>query len=136
MKNWFFLLLLNCCFITAVLAQPQRERIEALKKEFLAKKLDLTSDEAAKFWPVYNNYRKEMGDAYHERRQKRGGHGWGNNLSPNTELAFETRILNLKKKYQKEFSEVLPAQKVEQFYMAEREFREQLIKQLKHRNNE
>ena len=48
---------------TELIAQERREhyqRIEAIKVAFITKKLDLTTEEAQKFWPVYNNYQKEL----------------------------------------------------------------------------
>ena len=32
------------------------ERVQALKVAFITKQLNLTSDEAEKFWPIYNDY--------------------------------------------------------------------------------
>jgi hypothetical protein len=51
----------------------------------------------------------------------------------NAELAFESKILDLKKRYKKLYSKVIPSQKILLLYQAEREFREHLIKQLNHR---
>jgi len=36
------------------------ERIEVLKMAYITKELNLTPDEAQKFWPVYNNYTQEI----------------------------------------------------------------------------
>ena len=38
----------------------RKENIEAMKIGFLTKKLDLTPEEAQKFWPVYNQYSDKM----------------------------------------------------------------------------
>src|SRR5258708_29601670 len=35
-------------------------RIEALKIAYLTKKLNLSTDEAQKFWPIYNKYAEEI----------------------------------------------------------------------------
>lgn len=35
---------------------PRQERIKSLKIAFITEKLSLTSDEAQKFWPIYNTY--------------------------------------------------------------------------------
>jgi hypothetical protein len=45
-------------------------------------------------------------------------------------------MLDLKKKYKKLYLKVIPAEKVLLLYQAEREFREHLIKQLKHRKRD
>ncbi len=36
------------------------EKIQSLKIAFITQKLQLTPDEAQKFWPVYNQYDKEV----------------------------------------------------------------------------
>jgi hypothetical protein len=36
------------------------EKVKALKTAFITDRLDLSSDEAEKFWPVYNQYEKEL----------------------------------------------------------------------------
>jgi hypothetical protein len=38
----------------------EMERLESAKIGFLTQKLDLSPREAEKFWPVYNQYQKEL----------------------------------------------------------------------------
>ena len=40
--------------------KTRAEKIEALKIAFITQKLQLTTDEAQKFWPVYNQYENEI----------------------------------------------------------------------------
>lgn len=115
-------------------AQRGPNRVEALKIEFLTQKLELSPDEAQKFWPVYNNYQKEMNLIFRERRQARMSQQ--DTGSPPDELKFEAKLLDIKKRYKKEFLEVLPQQKVDKLYPAEREFRERLINQLRERREQ
>ena len=51
----------------------------------------------------------------------------------NADLAYESKMLDLKKKYKKFYSKAIPSEKILLLYQAEREFREHLIKQLNHR---
>ena len=37
-------------------SKPNREKIKAMKVGFITEKLDLTTAEAQKFWPVYNEF--------------------------------------------------------------------------------
>lgn len=113
-------------------AQPGSKRIDALKTEFITQKLDLSTDEAQKFWPVYNNYQRDMNQLFRDRRQARQEQK-GPESPPPDELQFESRILELKKRYRQQFLEVLPSEKVTLLYQAEREFRERLINQLRQR---
>lgn len=50
-------LILALLFSTAMIGQGHnRERIKSLKIAFITEKLALTSEEAQKFWPIYNIY--------------------------------------------------------------------------------
>lgn len=40
----------------SIFAQKGRDKIKALKVSFITEKLDLTEQEAQKFWPIYNAY--------------------------------------------------------------------------------
>jgi hypothetical protein len=124
---------------TGLMAQDRREhyeRIEAIKVAFITKKLDLTTEEAQKFWPVYNNYQKELMDLMRKRREDRQKTDIAPNDKINADLAYESRMLDLKKKYKKLYLKAIPPEKVLLVYQAEREFREHLIKQLNHRRRE
>ncbi len=109
------------------------QQIETVKIAFITRKLDLSTDEAKQFWPVYNNYQKELEGLILQKRQAKKATNTDADAQLNGELDFEGRLLDLRKKYRSEFSKVIPAQKVVLLYQAEREFREQLIKQLKER---
>jgi len=124
---------------TDLIAQDRREhyqRIEAIKVAFITKKLDLTTEEAQKFWPVYNNYQKELMGLMRKRKEDRKKTDIDQNEKINEDLTYECRMLDLKKKYKKLYLKVISAEKVLLLYQAEREFREHLIKQLKHRRSE
>lgn len=111
----------------------KKEKIESLKIAFVTKKLDLSPEESQIFWPVYNQYQKEIGDLILQRRAAR------KDSEPDAideDLDIEGKIVDVRKKYRKEFSRVLSPEKINQFYQAEREFREELIKQLKSRRPE
>ena len=124
---------------TELIAQERREhyqRIEAIKVAFITKKLDLKTEEAQKFWPVYNNYQKELMVLMRKRREDRQKTDIDPNEKINVDLTYESRMLDLKKKYKKLYLKVIAAEKVLLLYQAEREFREHLIKQLKDRRRD
>jgi hypothetical protein len=68
---------LAICFPLFVWAQPhpprgdkeRAEKVEALKIGFLTQRLDLTTDEAKSFWPVYNKFQDEMEKIRKQRRE-------------------------------------------------------------------
>ncbi|MXV17966.1 hypothetical protein [Hufsiella ginkgonis] len=113
--------------------QNARKNVEAAHIGWITRQLDLTAEEATAFWPVYNSYQKELEALNRQKRQERLNGKKESAAGPDDELEFDTQILDLKKRYRKEFARVLPEQKVSLFFKAEREFREQLIKQLRNR---
>ncbi|WP_306552208.1 hypothetical protein [Daejeonella sp.] len=120
----------------SLFAQNRRERyeqIEAIKVAFITNKLDFTTEEAQKFWPVYNNYQKELMELMKKRREYRKKTDITPNDKVNAELAYESKMLDLKKKYKKLYYKTIPSEKILLLYQAEYEFREHLIKQLNHR---
>ncbi len=126
------------CFAcnVSLFAQYHRERneqIEVIKIAFITNKLDLRTEEAQKFWPVYNNYQKELMELIKKRREDRQKADIAPNDKINADLAYESKMLDLKKKYKKFYSKVIPPEKILLLYQAEHEFREHLIKQLNHR---
>lgn len=121
---------------SSLFAQSKRDRheqIENIKIAFITKKLDLNQEEAQNFWPIYNNYQKELMLLMKKRREERLRTDLEPNDKINLDLAYESKMLDLKKKYKKLYSKVIPAEKILSLYQAEREFREHLIKQLNQR---
>ncbi len=118
-------LLLIIAFITGAtqysLAQGNRgEKIEALKIAFITEKLQLTTNEAKEFWPVYNSYEKEIQEL---RASSKGG----------DVLENEEKLLGIRKKYRPSFEKILGPSKMNQLFQVEKDFRNLLIKRLKNR---
>jgi hypothetical protein len=110
-------MLTGVLFANAQRQQSRSEKIQALKIAFITQKLELNPQEAQSFWPVYNQYQKELSEFYA-------------NKSENV-LENEEKLLNIRKKYKPSFEKVLGPQKLNSFYNAERDFRNVLIRQLK-----
>ena len=123
MKKIVFTLLLSCIASIGLLySQEKNERIEALKVAYITKQLQLTSQEAEKFWPVYNEYDNEMKQMVREHRQKGG-----------TEIELEEKILGMHKKYKPTFIKVISEDKFDKLIAAERAWAEMLRKELQRR---
>ena len=121
MKKYLFILFAIFTFSLANAQNGNEQRIEkiqALKIAFITQRLDLTSAEAEKFWPIYNDYEHELNNI---RLNNRNGNVLDN----------EQELLNIKKKYSPSFEKVLGPQKLNRFFNAEKEFRNILIKRLK-----
>jgi hypothetical protein len=53
--------------------QDKREHIESLKISFITQKLNLTREEAQRFWPIYNEYYDALQSLRTERKEELKG---------------------------------------------------------------
>lgn len=105
------------------LTEKKQQDIEALKAAFITKELDLTPDEAKTFWPVYNQYEKEMNEVLKK-----------NKLEEVDEIDKDQKILDVKKKYKDQFTKVLGSpQRMNRLFHAQNKFRKLLIRALQQR---
>lgn len=100
-------------------SEPNGGKLEALKIAYLTKKLNLTPEEAQRFWPVYNQYANEIKSARKDQKQ-----------TNSSELETEDKILKIRKKYNNEFGRALSAEKVNTFFRSERDFGDFVKKEL------
>ncbi|MFP5039453.1 hypothetical protein [Parasediminibacterium sp. JCM 36343] len=100
---------------------PARQAtVQALKVAFLTKDLNLTADEAQKFWPVYNTYIDEL------KKTKKD--------SKEDVLAFEERALAIKKKYSIDFKRILASdERANKVFLSDRNFAMFIKKELQDR---
>lgn len=139
------LLILTVLFtLSAARAQPDnpkhRDRIKALKIAYITEHVNLSAEQAERFWPVYNRFESEMHNLHRGFMEKYRSD------NPNTDrrtaheyidanLDFQEQALELKKKYKDEFLKVISAQQVADLYRAERGFKEMLLKELRRRQD-
>jgi Spy/CpxP family protein refolding chaperone len=120
---------------------PQKEKMEAMRIAFLTQKLDLTSEEAEKFWPVYNEFQKKREELHRSRRKEmKSAKENIDSLSEKQvealvdgEMAFRQKNLDLEKEYHSKFKAVLPIRKVAKLYRAEDMFTHRLLEQISER---
>ncbi len=124
MKKYLLILIVLLGSLSCFKARAQDgEKIKALKIAFITQKLQLTPDEAQKFWPIYDQYENEI-----------KGLQLDNKNGP--ALENEEKLLNIRKKYLNSFEKVLGPQKTNKLFNAERDFREVLIRRLQNRNQQ
>lgn len=122
MKKIYVLALFFVCFtqINAQETTPEPEKkhqdIEALKVAFISRELDLTPEEAQKFWPIFNQYTKEVNTAITNKKEV---------------LDRDEEVLNIRKRYKEQFTKVIGQQRMNKMYGAEGKFRQVLINVIK-----
>ena len=124
MKMKSFILFISLLAVNLLEAQsPQPNKpssIQALKVAFITKDLYLTTEEAQKFWPIYNAYIEEL------KKVK--------NDTKNDVLANEEKSLTVKKKYYNEFKKVLASdERANKVFLADRDFANFIKKELQER---
>ncbi len=147
-----FLPLLLTLMVFTLSAQPprgrmnpedRRENMESMKIAFITKEVKLTSEEAKKFWPVYNEYTdelKKIREARHE-RMKDAKSDFGSMSDKDveklidTEMASRQQEIDLQKQYHSRFKETLPIKKVALLYRSEEKFKRELLERIKDRRD-
>lgn len=131
MKKLIFTCLLFFASILYIKAQNDNQnrfrQIEAAKIAYITKELSLSPGDAERFFPLYNQYQKELSNLIHQKRTKSG--------KKKGELEYDSEVLALKMRYRDAFIPVINAQRTARFFEAEREFREQLLKELNERRS-
>ena len=119
----------------------RKEEIESMKIAFLTKHLDLSPEEAQKFWPVYNQYNTELKTIRKNRKNdRRDAQEDFQNMNDKDveklvdgEVVYRQQELDLLKKYHSQFKQVLPIKKVALLYRAEEEFKKELLQKIRER---
>ena len=119
------ILITNFSSLQAQTTQPdpgnKEEKIRALEVAFISRKLNLSTDEAQKFWPVYNEYKTDI----------RSTVGPKDKRKDIDVLDREEKVLEVRKKYKDRFTQAVGEKKMNQFFQAEHEFRGVLLNRLK-----
>lgn len=146
MKRLLFAFMLFVLLMPAnVIAQnPAMEKLNAYKIAFFTRRLNLTPQEAEKFWPVYNEYQNKRMQIQTERaRVNRDVNQNELNMSEKEMIEIADKLISMEvdeamlaQEYHKRFKEVLTPQKVIRLYQAENQYRLQLLNELRENNPE
>lgn len=96
--------------------QPSEEQLQAIKIGWLTKKLELTPDEAQKFWPIYNQYTDEVKKARLDNDKR-------------DPLEFEGKLLDIRKRFKQQFSRAISGEKINKFWVLEHQFDNAVMKE-------
>ncbi|WP_347174582.1 sensor of ECF-type sigma factor [Polaribacter uvawellassae] len=147
-RNYIFTLIFTLLISTPLFSQERgsNKKIKTLKVSYITEKLALTSQEASKFWPVYNKFEKERYQLYHveraEMKKKIDGLGGVDKLTEKQAEAFTKDMLALEKldyetnvRYQNALKKVISYKKIVKLQMVERDFNRQLFRRYKNRKS-
>lgn len=117
------------------------DKIEALKVGFITKELSLTTSEAEKFWPVYNEMDAKMKELRQSSRKinmelKDSEDKLSNEDAKkklNTLFENEQKELDIKKEYSEKFIKIIGEKRTLKLLSLEHEFRRVLLERLKDR---
>jgi hypothetical protein len=139
MKNiWIAILLV---FIPAMLKAQDRgsrsEEIESYKIAYLTQKLDLSAEEAKVFWPIYNDWQKELRALRSDRTKNVISFRNTDEIESlsdseihsliTNEINYKQRNLNIEKKYYNRLKSSLPLKVVGKYYRAQETFKKELL---------
>lgn len=132
-----FILLLKGSFL---IAQNGRDKVEALRMEYINKRVELNSSEAEKFWPVYNEYNDKIRAIRKNLRQsyKRSSE----NLSEKEAEQLYYLVIQSKqaeadvtKQYNEKLKLIIGVKKMVKLHLAEEEFRIKVMKSIRGEND-
>ena len=117
------LLLLTGFVFTFLIGVAQNgKNLAALKIAYITKRLDLSPEEAQKFWPYYNQYSEELVRARQDAIK-----------NSRSEIELDEALLNVRKKYSVLFSQALSPQKIDIFFKSEKEFGHYVQEEIRNR---
>jgi hypothetical protein len=93
----------------------RQEKIQALYVAYITRQLELTPEDAQKFWPVHTQFTNELKAV-------------NANLP---ELDKQQATLNIKKKYQENFNRILGSKRCERFFKMNDEFKRKLLERMR-----
>ena len=118
---------------TAANRQILVDKVKADKKLLVAANMELTEQEAAAFWPVYESYQKEITaiNGRIESAIRSYAEAYNQGAVPDETakkllddvLDIDADEVDLRKSYVSKFEKVLPAAKVARYYQIERKIR-------------
>jgi hypothetical protein len=102
---------------------PEAKKIQAMEVAYMTKELNLTPEEAQKFWPVFNKYREDVRGVVQDRANT-------------DQLDKQQRILDLRKRYRTDFSRILTMERANRVFSSEDQFRQMVRREFQKRQME
>lgn len=133
------LLLFSCSFYAQDNMKDKKEQVKALKVAFFTSELDLSPQEAEKFWPLYNVYDDKQFEIRHQKMKAFKNRLNSESLNKMSEKdanilltqmeAADEELFYLRKKFSKSLRTILPASKILKLKKSEDDFYRKLLQQ-------
>ncbi|HEY9001249.1 MAG TPA: hypothetical protein VIM89_07840 [Mucilaginibacter sp.] len=124
-------------FQERVIQRPQNRgvnRIESVREQYINQRLSMSPEQGQRFWPVYRRYRQSLKEILRKKRINNSADQPNGTDQINRELYYESELVNTRKYYTDEFLKILPPEKVSLIFKSERDFNDELLKQLTERS--
>ena len=131
------ILLFTCLTLGAVQAQDGggREKIESAKIAMITNRLNLTTDQAQVFWPVYNEYNNRKQELTRKMKQLNTESLRPNNDNVVDDLkeynGIKQKLADLDDEYLNKFLKVISPTQLAELYKTEQMFNKMLLNRLK-----
>jgi hypothetical protein len=139
-----FTALTICLFLTGVLHAQEDEtlkKVESARIALITERLELTPEQAEKFWPIYREYvarRQELRREYMDARKAVNANEMTEEESKKLlekGLDLKERQVALDKLYSERFTNVITTRQILQLRKAEDDFRQMLLERLEKRRD-
>jgi Spy/CpxP family protein refolding chaperone len=136
MKNILVILIV----VNATAQNKHRDRIKTLKVGFITDKLDLTPEQAQKFWPIYNDFESKMNEIrFKELRAYRKEIRLNSSTMTEAEARklitkmnrTENKMNALNNDLSNQLLDIIPAKKIILLKLAEIDFKKKMLQKLK-----
>ena len=121
-------------------SERRDSRMEAKKIGYITEQLDLSTEEAQKFWPIYNEFQDKIKSLKEETREKgRSDKDFTDAEAQtflNTIFEREQKELDLKKNYFKKMEAAISKAKIAKLYTIENKFRDKVYRSIKRKMKE
>lgn len=118
--------------------QQIKEKAKAQKVAYITSQLELTESESQKFWPIYNEYQAEK-----ESIRKSMDINLSKDMTDKEAedmmykvMDFKSKEIDIQKKYIQKMKAAISPKKIAKLFVAEKEFKEKVISNMKERRNQ
>jgi len=119
-----------------------RNKIQRARIGLISERLNLTPEQAEKFWPLYRQFLDQKKSIQTQFKDRLGGIDPKNATEEETKKVLELRLelkqreLSLEKEYSERLLNVITSKQLVSLRQAEQEFRKKLLEMIKKRQNQ